>query len=230
MIEGFRTVAFRGENIPVIDLGRFVGMPNSGLERDGLIVSTRSGLIAVTVDEVVDQRRVAVKSLGPILEGAGHLTGAAFLGGGEVLVVVDHNHLGETARQPTPDSGLRQRLLVVDDSAGVRRLLAATLASCGYDVVVAASARDAVVEMADKKFDALIVDYSMPQSSGIQLVRALRSSGVKIPMVMVSAVATEEEKAAAARAGVDAYLDKFDLRRGVLVGTVRRLLEDRVSA
>ena len=226
MIDGAPTVAFRGENVPVVDLGAAVGIPDGGQELDGLIVSTRSGLIAVKVDEIIDQRRVAVKSLGPILEGADHVTGAAFLGGGEVLVVVDHNHLGKVARDPQQVPEDRPRILVVDDSAGVRRLIAATLSSCGYDVVVAASARDAVVEMAEGKFDALVVDYSMPRSSGIQLVRALRSSGVDIPVVMVSAVATDEEKAAARRAGIDVYLDKYDLRRGALLTSVRRLLDE----
>ena len=225
LIDGARTVAFRGENVPVIDLGRAVGVPEDGLENEGLIVATRSGLIAVTVDEVIDRRRVAVKSLGPILDGADHVTGAAFLGGGEVLVVVDHNHLGRIARRPTEQIEDRPRILVVDDSVGVRRLMAATLSSCGYEVVVAPSARDAVVEMAAQKFDVLVVDYSMPRSSGIQLVRALRSSGVDVPVVMVSAVADEADKAEAKEAGVDAYLDKYDVRSGVLLSTVDDLLE-----
>ena len=85
---------------------------------------------------------------------------------GDVLVVVDHNHLGEQARRPLDHQGTRHRVLVVDDSAGVRQLIAATLRSKGYEVVVSSSAREAVVEMANRHFDALVVDYSMPQSNG----------------------------------------------------------------
>ena len=229
IIEGTPTVAFRGEGVPLISLARAVGMKASDKETDGLIVSTRSGLIAVTVNEIIDQRRVAVKSLGPILEGADHLTGAAFLGGGEVLVVVDHNHLGEQARRPITEQGSRHRVLVVDDSAGVRQLIAATLRSRGFEVVVSSSARDAVVEMANRRFDALVVDYSMPRSNGVQLVRALRSSGVRLPIVMVSGVADEDDKAAAWDAGVDAYLDKYDLRRGALLTSLKRLLDERAA-
>ena len=227
IIDGAPTVPFRNESVPVISLAKVVGL-RAELEsdQDTLIVSTRSGLIAVTVDEVIDQRRVAVKSLGPILEGADHLAGAAFLGGGDVLVVVDHNHLGEQARRPLDHQGSRYRVLVVDDSAGVRQLIAATLRSKGYEVVVSSSAREAVVEMANRHFDALVVDYSMPQSNGVQLVKALRSSGVTMPIVMVSGVADEADKAAAWAAGVDAYLDKYDLRRGALLTSLRRLLEE----
>lgn len=227
IIDGSPTVPFRNESVPVISLAKVVGLrPELEADHDALIVSTRSGLIAVTVDEIIDQRRVAVKSLGPILEGADHLAGAAFLGGGDVLVVVDHNHLGEQARRPLDHQGSKHRVLVVDDSAGVRQLIAATLRSKGYEVVVSSSAREAVVEMANKHFDALVVDYSMPQSNGVQLVKALRSSGVTMPIVMVSGVADEADKAAAWAAGVDAYLDKYDLRRGALLTSLRRLLEE----
>ncbi len=227
IIDGARTVPFRNESVPVISLAKVVGVrAESGADQDALIVSTRSGLIAVTVDEIIDQRRVAVKSLGPILEGADHLAGAAFLGGGDVLVVVDHNHLGEQARRPLGHQGTKHRVLVVDDSAGVRQLIAATLRSKGFEVVVSSSAREAVVEMANRHFDALVVDYSMPQSNGVQLVKALRSSGVTMPIVMVSGVADEADKAAAWSAGVDAYLDKYDLRRGALLTSLRRLLEE----
>jgi chemotaxis protein histidine kinase CheA len=227
IIDGARTVPFRNESVPVISLAKVVGVnAESEVDQDALIVSTRSGLIAVTVDEIIDQRRVAVKSLGPILEGADHLAGAAFLGGGDVLVVVDHNHLGEQARRPLGHQGTKHRVLVVDDSAGVRQLIAATLRSKGFEVVVSSSAREAVVEMANRHFDALVVDYSMPQSNGVQLVKALRSSGVTMPIVMVSGVADEADKAAAWSAGVDAYLDKYDLRRGALLTSLRRLLEE----
>ncbi|MFB3044021.1 MAG: response regulator transcription factor, partial [Acidimicrobiia bacterium] len=73
-------------------------------------------------------------------------------------------------------------------------------------------------------FDAMVVDYSMPRSNGVELVRALRASDVEVPIIMVSGVATAEEKEAAWAVGVDAYLDKFDLRQGVLTTTLRQLI------
>lgn len=219
-----KTVSFRSTSIPCISLAVAVGAEQPDDESELLIVSTRAGLVAVTVSEIVDRRRVAVKSLGPILEGASHVTGAAMLGGGQVLVVLDPNFLGVVARQRPRALSDRPRVLVVDDSAGVRQLLSATLAGAGFDVEVAAGAREAVLAMATSGFDALVVDYSMPRSNGVELVRAMRAAEIRVPIVMVSGVATEEEKRAAWDAGVDAYLDKFDLRQGVLTQTLRRLL------
>ncbi|MEE9178987.1 MAG: response regulator [Acidimicrobiia bacterium] len=219
-----RAVRFRSSAIPCVSLSLAVGAPEPEDEAELLVVSTRSGMVAVTVSEIVDRRRVAVKNLGPILDGAGHITGAALLGGGQVLVVLDPSFLGAIARQRPRLVEGKPRVLVVDDSAGVRQLLSATLNGAGFEVEVASGAREAVVAMASDGFAAMVVDYSMPRSNGVELVRTMRASDIKVPIVMVSGVATEEEKKAAWAAGVDAYLDKFDLRQGVLTRTLRQLI------
>ena len=219
-----RLIRFRSGAIPCVSLSTAVGVQRPENESELLVVNTRSGLVAVTVSELVDLRRVAVKNLGPILDGASHITGAALLGGGQVLVVIDPNFLGVVARQRPRSTEDNPRVLVVDDSAGVRQLLSATLTGAGFDVEVASNAREAAWAMANASFDAMVVDYSMPRSNGVELVRAMRAAEVRVPIVMVSGVATPEEKRAAWEVGVDAYLDKFDLRQGVLTKTLRQLL------
>ncbi|HLF61736.1 MAG TPA: response regulator [Acidimicrobiia bacterium] len=221
---GGRELHFESGAIPVVSLSAAVGTGADTDESELVIMNTRFGLVAVTVGELIDRRRVAVKHLAPILEGPGHVTGAALLGGGQVLVVIDPNFLGILARRRPRLVGRRPRILVVDDSAGVRQLLSATLNGAGFEVEVAGSAREAVMAMAEDDFDAMVVDYSMPRSNGVELVRAMRASEVRVPIVMVSGVATQEEKRAAWEVGVNAYLDKFDLRQGVLTSTLRRLI------
>jgi two-component system, chemotaxis family, sensor kinase CheA len=224
-----RDIRFEGSVVPVISLATALGLPPLEMDREIVVMSGRSGLVAVTVPEIVDRRRVAVKDLGPILEGAAHITAAAFLGGGEVLVVIDPHYLSEIARSQPRGDERRPTILVVDDSAGVRQLISATLTGAGFEVVVAAGAREAVQRLSESATDALVVDYSMPRSSGVDLVRALRAADVTIPIMMVSGVATPEEQKAAWEAGVNAYMDKFDLRKGVLTTTIRRLLADHGS-
>lgn len=219
-----RELRFKSGAIPCVSLSLAVGAPQPPDEAELLVVGTRSGLVAVTVSELVDRRRVAVKNLGPILEGAGHITGAALLGGGQVLVVLDPNFLGVVARQRPRNLEDKPRVLVVDDSAGVRQLLSATLNGAGFEVEVASGAREAILAMGTDGFAAMVVDYSMPRSNGVELVRSMRASDVQVPIVMVSGVATQDEKNAAWEVGVDAYLDKFDLRQGVLTKTLRQLM------
>jgi CheY-like chemotaxis protein len=180
------------------------------------------------VAEILGKRRVAVKGLGPILGGSRNITGAALLGGGEALVVVDPNYLGEYSRETQPRGEALYRILVVDDSAGVRQLISAALAGRGFDVEVAEGAREAILALSSGRFDCLVVDFAMPRSSGVDLVRTLRAGGVSIPMVMVSGVANADEQQAAWDAGVDAYLEKGDLRLGSLAATIRTLLDERL--
>jgi two-component system chemotaxis sensor kinase CheA len=219
-----REVKFESAAVPVLALSSAVGGEERDDDSELLVVNTRSGLVAVTVSEIVDRRRVAVKNLGPIIEGSGAIKGAALLGGGQVLVVLDPDFLGVVARHRPHLVQDRPRILVVDDSAGVRQLLSATLNGAGFAVEVASNAQEAMAAMSREGFTAMVVDYSMPRSNGVELVRAMRSADVQIPIVMVSGVATQEEKDAAWAVGVDAYLDKFDLRQGVLTKTLRQLI------
>jgi CheY-like chemotaxis protein len=225
---GHQELQFENEHIPYVSIASATGV-GKGQDNIALILSTRSGLVAAGVGEILGDRSVAVKNVGAILEGADHIAGAAFLGGGTVLVVVDHNYLGAVARSTHDRPVERHTVLVVDDSAGVRQLIAATLRGNGFDVELAASGLEALHLIESRRFDALVVDYSMPGSSGADLVKTARKSGVTLPIVMVSGVAEPEDKAAAWEAGVDAYLDKFDLRSGALTESIRRLLTERSS-
>jgi two-component system, chemotaxis family, sensor kinase CheA len=218
-------IRVQGTSVPIISLAGALGMEPASPEPEAVVVSTRSGSIALRVDEVLDLRRVAVKHLGPILEGNRLITGAALLGAGHLVVVVDPLQVAEVVRRPLASDETRIRVLVVDDSAGVRQLIAASLAGKGYAVRVASNAREAAEALSLGTFDVLVVDYAMPGSNGAELVRLLRSSGVTVPIVMVSGVAGPEEQAEAWAAGVDAYLDKRDLRQGALNATLRELLE-----
>jgi chemotaxis protein histidine kinase CheA len=229
---GGSEVRFESAAIPCLGLAAAIGTEEPADASEILVVNTRSGLVAITVSEIIDRRRVAVKNLGPIIEGNGAIKGAALLGGGQVLVVLDPDFLGMIARHRPHLVDDKPRILVVDDSAGVRQLLSATLSGAGFEVEVASGPREAMLAMTSDAFSAIVVDYSMPRSNGVELVRAMRAADVRIPIVMVSGVASQEEKDAAWKVGVDAYLDKFDLRQGVLTKTLRRLigLEDADTA
>ncbi len=223
LTDGAKTIGYGSESIPVFRLARIVGGDN-GSESSALVVSTRSGLVAVAITELLGERRLAVKNVGPILGRADHLAGAAFLGGGEVLVVVDHHHIGKAAREAPVEDARERRVLVVDDSSGVRQLIAATLRGHGFEVDVASDATAARASLEGDAYDVLVVDYAMPGSSGTELVSELRTIGVAIPIVMVSGVASEEQKRVASSAGVDVYLDKYDFRQGALIDAISALL------
>ncbi|HEY6634140.1 MAG TPA: ATP-binding protein [Acidimicrobiia bacterium] len=153
-----REVRFESAAVPCVSLSVAVGGEEPPDASEILVVNTRSGLVAVTVSEIIDRRRVAVKNLGPIIEGSGAIKGAALLGGGQVLVVLDPDFLGVVSRHRPHLVDDKPRILVVDDSAGVRQLLSATLNGAGFEVEVASGAREAMLAMAREQFSAMVVD------------------------------------------------------------------------
>ncbi len=220
----------QGQRLPISSFATAVGLPETEQVNEVLVLATRAGLIAVTVPKIVGRRQVAVKGLGPVLAGNPHLTGAAVLGGGEVVVVVEPNRLGDRVRSVPSPVISRPRVLVVDDSAGARQLVGSVLTGQGFETLVAADADEGLAKLESERFDALVVDYAMPGSDGVELVRAVRNILPALPVVMVSAVADEKDQARAWAVGVDAYLDKSDLRQGLLATTLDSLLEMRTVA
>lgn len=220
-------LVYQGRRIPIGSFGAAIGAGVTEHTGEVVVLATRSGPVAVTVPEVLGRREVAVKSLGPVLAGDGPLIGAAVLGGGELVVMVDPNKIADQVKElPVPPEH-RPKVLVVDDSKGVRQLVASVLSSQGFDPFVARHADEAIERLAADSFDALVVDFKMPGPDGVELVQAVRRRDANIPVVMVSAVATSEDQARAWEAGVDAYLDKADLRQGLLVSTLSSLLAMR---
>jgi two-component system, OmpR family, KDP operon response regulator KdpE len=101
----------------------------------------------------------------------------------------------------------RGRILVVDDEPQILRALKTNLAAAGYEVVTASTAEEAVAIAAAKPPDALILDLVLPDRSGTEVTRELRT-WTSVPIVLLSAVGDENEKVEALDAGADDYVTK----------------------
>ena len=100
------------------------------------------------------------------------------------------------------------KFLVVDDSATMRRIVINSLQRIGFtDVVEAEDGQEAL-----KRFDAsigfVITDWNMPNMTGIDFARALRSQGASVPILMVTTRSVKEDNVAAVEAGVNNYIVK----------------------
>jgi DNA-binding NtrC family response regulator len=78
------------------------------------------------------------------------------------------------------------RILVVDDDDEIRKLHAAILSLEGYEVETAEDGADALERLASRSFDLVFTDRLMPILNGENLLLALRSAGIRTPVVMVS--------------------------------------------
>jgi diguanylate cyclase (GGDEF)-like protein len=104
-------------------------------------------------------------------------------------------------------------VLVVDDDIEIARFIGATLATEGFDVVVAHSGDEALKCLDEAMPDLALIDVLMPGLDGVELVRRLRASPttVSLPIIMLTAQSLPAEKIAGLTAGADDYLVKpFD--------------------
>ncbi|GIM89153.1 response regulator transcription factor [Paractinoplanes toevensis] len=119
------------------------------------------------------------------------------------------------------------RILVVDDDAAVRDSLARTLRFEGHQVETAADGQEALDAVRAPEPDAMILDVSMPRMDGLEVCRRLRSAGVVLPILMLTARDSVGDRVAGLDAGADDYLVKpFALQE--LLARLRALLRRSV--
>jgi PAS domain S-box-containing protein len=150
-------------------------------------------------------------------------TGATFI----VNLPLSSCEILETSNSSAPSASCLNNLhlLVVDDQADTRELIATVLQEYGATVTTAASSAEALEALSNSHFDVLISDIGMPNENGysfIRKVRVLPQVG-KIPAVALTAYASEEDRTAALSAGFEMHLSK-PVNPVDLVGVVASLV------
>jgi len=112
---------------------------------------------------------------------------------------------------------MAQQILIIDDEAGVRELLADALKLAGFDTLTAADAMVAQTMLRTAKPDLLIVDINMPLMDGFEFIERIRSNGDQTPALMLSARADRADVTRGLTLGADDYVTKpFGLEELVL--------------
>ena len=102
----------------------------------------------------------------------------------------------------------RTRVLVVDDEASIRDLLARTLALADYDVDTEADASTALGRVRAAEYDLLIADLRMPGMDGLTLIRQVRRIRSDLPVIIITGFSSESSAIEAVNLGVAGYLRK----------------------
>jgi excisionase family DNA binding protein len=115
--------------------------------------------------------------------------------------------------QPAPQrtqaaADARPRVLVVDDEASIRDLLAKTLALAEYDVDLAPDGRTALERLRIIPYDLLITDLKMPGVDGLTVIREARRLKADLPVIIITGYSTEASAIDALNLGVSGYLTK----------------------
>jgi two-component system response regulator MprA len=111
--------------------------------------------------------------------------------------------------EPTPHLvASTARVLVVDDDPDLREFLSSELQVEGYRCNVAGSGQEALLQLRRERFDLVLLDWGLPDFSGVEVCERLRASNITTPVLMLTAHDDVAERVMALDAGADDYLTK----------------------
>jgi two-component system copper resistance phosphate regulon response regulator CusR len=115
------------------------------------------------------------------------------------------------------------RILLVEDEPSAARLMAKGLREQAYAVDVASDGDGALYQAGVNDYDLIILDIMLPGKDGLEVCRELRSGGANVPVLMLTALDTVDDRVQGLDTGADDYLTKpFDFRE--LLAHIRALL------
>jgi two-component system chemotaxis sensor kinase CheA len=245
--EGKDMVMVNKRPMPLISLGALLDVVGAAPDADeedilhfiALHAVDRS--VAFEVDALYSEIELVLKPLGPELAGVPCVSGAALLGTGEVIIVLDANDLIRKATgtvlprrrlsdvRPVPQAASPQqrlRILVVDDSITTRTLEKNILETAGFDVHVAIDGVEAWSMLNDMVFDLVISDVEMPNMNGLELTQRIKgySQTANTPVILLTSLAKPEQREAGLRSGADAYLVKSQFDQGQLLEVIQSVI------
>lgn len=124
-----------------------------------------------------------------------------------------------------------RKVLIVEDEAPIRQMIAFNLTRAGFEVDEATDCSSARTRIADGRPDLVLVDWMLPDSSGLELTRSLRreEAGRELPIIMLTARAEERDKISGLEGGADDYITKpFSARE--LLARINALLRRAAPA
>lgn len=238
-VEGKETIAIGGEPLSFAWLGGVLDLPRKKKKTDSgafatvIVVSSGERSIAFGVDSLIDEQEVLVKGLGRQLGRVRNISGAAILGTGRPIPIINVPDLMRSAvraraEAPVPafESERTRSVLVVEDSITSRMLLKNILEGAGYIVKTAVDGLDAISLLKTESFDIVISDIEMPRMNGFELttrIRAMKELSA-LPVVLVTALESREDRERGIEAGANAYIVKSSFNQSNLLDVVGKLV------
>ena len=239
-VEGRETITWRDRAVAWVRLADLLGLP------DGEFAEANSGMIpfllvgrgdqqmALAVQAVKEEQEVLVKPLIKPLSRVRNIAGATVLGWGRLVPILEVTDLMKSARHTfrspvsavSQDATKRPTILFVEDSFTSRTLIKGILEADGFRVLTAVDGLEGYARLRHEKIDLVISDVDMPRLDGFGLTDRIRKhhSMTDLPVILITARETPEDRERGLNAGADAYLTKSGFDQTSLLETVRRLL------
>jgi two-component system, chemotaxis family, sensor kinase CheA len=237
-LQGGHVIDLAGETIPLTSLGVLLNGSASAVAPRQPVLVARAGeaSFGLLVDAVHEEQELVFEELRHPLREHRTFAGAAILGNGDIVPILDVHALFELAsRQPSIQAGPPAerhaaarvgRVLVVEDSLVAGELQKSILVAAGYEVEIAHDGAEGYEMILQKPWDLVVADVDMPRMDGLQLTARLRADERfhNLPVVIVTARDSIEDRRRGFDVGADAYVLKREFDQSHLLDTVKRLI------
>lgn len=243
-VENRETIELNGQVVSlvrleeVLELTRRKKPTHSNKSQPAVVIASGEKRIAFAVDEILNEQEVLQKNLGKQLSRVRNVAGAAVLGTGNVVPILNAVDLIKSAVRmssaavkpalapPEIKEAKRQSLLVVEDSITARMLLKNILETAGYAVATAVDGIDAFTQLKSEEFDLVVSDVDMPRMNGFDLTTKIRGDKklADIPVVLVTALESREDRERGIEVGANAYIVKSSFDQSNLQEIIKRLI------
>ncbi|MBW4574696.1 MAG: hybrid sensor histidine kinase/response regulator [Aphanothece sp. CMT-3BRIN-NPC111] len=247
-IEGRQTINLGGQPVSVARLADLLELdsaaaasPKDTKNLPCIILKVGEERLGLLVDALLDEQDAILKPQSKLLKRVRNVAGATILGTGEVCMVLNPSDLmksvshkrGQVAASVsiTPSitvAGAKTKpvVLLAEDSIAIRTQEKRILEGAGYEVVTAVDGLDGFNKLRTRSFDAVVSDVQMPNMDGLTLAARIRQNKEynELPIILVTSLASDDDKRRGAEAGANAYITKGNFNQGMLVETLRRLV------
>ncbi|HEY9819884.1 MAG TPA: hybrid sensor histidine kinase/response regulator [Candidatus Sericytochromatia bacterium] len=243
---GSQTLSFEGESVSVAWLADLLGLPvNAPTSTKALHTSSKtipciilqigSERLALLVDTILEQQDIVLRPQSQLLKRVRNISGATILGTGDVCMVLNPTDLFKSAKKTivsvtvkelAEQAQIKPKILLVEDSIPIRTQMKRILETAGYEVTTAVDGEDGFNKLRAGSFNAVVSDVQMPNLDGLELVAKIRQfqEYTDLPVILVTTLASQEDKRQGRQAGANAYITKGDFEQGVLLDTLRSLI------
>ncbi|WJI16975.1 Hpt domain-containing protein [Pseudoxanthomonas winnipegensis] len=239
---GSGSYVYGGEEYALHDLGTLVGQAPAKAEGQPQVplLLVRAGELraAVAVDQVLGNREIVVKPVGPQIGSIPGIYGATITGDGSVVVILDaaplvRRYIAQPVSAVPASAQVEQRhvplVMVVDDSLTMRKVTGRVLERHNFEVATARDGVEALERLEERVPDLMLLDIEMPRMDGYELATAMRADPrfAGVPIVMITSRTGDKHRQRALEIGVQRYMGKpyqeLDLMRNVydLLGIAR---------
>ncbi len=240
-IEGKPTITFEEQLISITWLAHLLQLDTPENYTTGrhnlacIILQIGDERFGVIVDDLIDQQDVVIKPQSKLLKRIPNISGATILGSGEVCMILNppdllhslRNGTWQNVTRSTESVATKNKLLLVEDSIIIRTQMQRLLKTAGYDVTIAENGLQGWQKVQEQEFNIVLSDVEMPQMNGLEMTTKIRqhSQYAQLPIVLITTLASPEDKRRGKEAGANAYLTKGDFEQELLFQTLNQLID-----